>query len=614
MNQPGTPLPTSLHLPNTYPCPSSRMMDGEPTYRSLLHSQNTHRFGLGRQQPSLLASTQNKTNLSALLTASGGHRSTRPCRPLVQSTVPCSTGTRPARSYIKSWRNEVGEASANGDEADVNATSNDLPSAPHLEQRGSSFSVTAQASSQESVGDVQHDVPLNTFSKAVSNADQRSNVDVDVVRQETIKQDQAVTANQTRQQSQEQKKALADKMVDTVHDLICSTWPAACEFDTSSELSSDSESEAAAAAAGLVPLRAFIKEILRRSKSSCATLRCAEWYLLRIRRILSDDVSSISSSSSDSSEPDLSRLPSDSPLLCPRRAFLSALIVAHKFLHDRVYSNRAWAKVSGLDVVEIGKGELALACLLDWKLWVGREDSDSASSDSGVSHDETSWFSAVGQQVPIPQQRRREDSLDVVSNVEEATQCSSGQSSPHQPEATPSILGSAPHLAPRQAASTFSSTAGSFAFVSPTQWQNPNHHAHHSVVDAASDTASLAATSMPGLSLDGASDASVGSPHSCIATDKDGEMPIQLNYEDQLSTSPQAYSTSLTQTSQTNSKKRGSPLEEQFTIPTLNLSLEDAHHHYDHHHHSSHNAHIMLGKKQKVSIKRAKVTRICELV
>ena len=73
---------------------------------------------------------------------------------------------------------------------------------------------------------------------------------------------------------------------DTVHDLICSTWPSACEFD-SPRSGSDSESETSSgegltegAQNGLVPLRAFIREILRRSKSSCATLRCAEWYLL----------------------------------------------------------------------------------------------------------------------------------------------------------------------------------------------------------------------------------------------------------------------------------------------------------------------------------------------
>jgi len=37
-----------------------------------------------------------------------------------------------------------------------------------------------------------------------------------------------------------------------------------------------------------------------------------------------------------------------SPLLCPRRTFLAALILASKFSQDKCYSNRAWAKLSGL--------------------------------------------------------------------------------------------------------------------------------------------------------------------------------------------------------------------------------------------------------------------------
>jgi len=37
-----------------------------------------------------------------------------------------------------------------------------------------------------------------------------------------------------------------------------------------------------------------------------------------------------------------------SPLLCPRRTFLAALILASKFIQDKCYSNRAWAKLSGL--------------------------------------------------------------------------------------------------------------------------------------------------------------------------------------------------------------------------------------------------------------------------
>lgn len=73
---------------------------------------------------------------------------------------------------------------------------------------------------------------------------------------------------------------------------------------------------------------------------------------------------------SSSSLPPLSPLPS--PLLCPRRTFLASLILASKFMQDRCYSNRAWAKLSGLPPREIGRCERALGAALDWRLWVGK--------------------------------------------------------------------------------------------------------------------------------------------------------------------------------------------------------------------------------------------------
>ncbi|KAG0706156.1 hypothetical protein DFH29DRAFT_206538 [Suillus ampliporus] len=64
--------------------------------------------------------------------------------------------------------------------------------------------------------------------------------------------------------------------------------------------------------------------------------------------------------------------PLPSPLLCPRRTFLASLILASKFTQDRCYSNRAWAKLSGLPPREIGRCERALGEALEWRLWVGK--------------------------------------------------------------------------------------------------------------------------------------------------------------------------------------------------------------------------------------------------
>lgn len=69
--------------------------------------------------------------------------------------------------------------------------------------------------------------------------------------------------------------------------------------------------------------------------------------------------------------------PLPSPLLCPRRAFLAALILASKFTQDKCYSNRAWAKLSGLPPREIGRCERALGAALEWRLWVGKCPSNS---------------------------------------------------------------------------------------------------------------------------------------------------------------------------------------------------------------------------------------------
>ncbi|KAJ6594140.1 hypothetical protein B0H19DRAFT_1094055 [Mycena capillaripes] len=79
----------------------------------------------------------------------------------------------------------------------------------------------------------------------------------------------------------------------------------------------------------------------------------------------------------------LTSLPS--PLLCPRRAFLAALILASKFTQDKCYSNRAWAKLSGLPAREIGRCERALGDALDWRLWVGKTPAVSQASSSTAS-------------------------------------------------------------------------------------------------------------------------------------------------------------------------------------------------------------------------------------
>ena len=88
----------------------------------------------------------------------------------------------------------------------------------------------------------------------------------------------------------------------------------------------------------------------------------------------------------ESSLPPLPALPS--PLCCPRRTFLACLILASKFMQDRSYSNRAWAKLAGLPPREIGRCERALGDALEWRLWVGKIPVSSTST-SGASSGRT---------------------------------------------------------------------------------------------------------------------------------------------------------------------------------------------------------------------------------
>ncbi|KAI0949386.1 hypothetical protein AcW1_009017 [Taiwanofungus camphoratus] len=91
-----------------------------------------------------------------------------------------------------------------------------------------------------------------------------------------------------------------------------------------------------------------------------------------------DSGSSRLSSQYPSSLPPLPPLPS--PLLCPRRTFLACLILASKFMQDRSYSNRAWAKLAGLPPREIGRCERAVGNALEWRLWVGKNVTTMATS------------------------------------------------------------------------------------------------------------------------------------------------------------------------------------------------------------------------------------------
>ncbi len=114
----------------------------------------------------------------------------------------------------------------------------------------------------------------------------------------------------------------------------------------------------------VLPLQDFITETLRRSKTSYSTLQVAMYYLVLLKACLPRcDFTQEQSS-----------IPADRrSMQCGRRMFLSALMLASKFLQDRNYSTRAWGKITGLPTCEINTNELKFLEAVDWKLHVSKE-------------------------------------------------------------------------------------------------------------------------------------------------------------------------------------------------------------------------------------------------
>ncbi|KAI9368137.1 hypothetical protein BJX61DRAFT_546817 [Aspergillus egyptiacus] len=150
----------------------------------------------------------------------------------------------------------------------------------------------------------------------------------------------------------ERKVNFVDNLVDTASLIVETIWPLSAV-----SLRSDSST----GCKGVLPLRTFIQETLRRSRTSYSTLQVALYYLIKIKsHVPSPDVAQ------DQSRPK----PVCRAMQCGRRMFLAALILASKYLQDRNYSARAWSKISGLNTTEINQNELMFLKAVDWKLHI----------------------------------------------------------------------------------------------------------------------------------------------------------------------------------------------------------------------------------------------------
>jgi len=117
---------------------------------------------------------------------------------------------------------------------------------------------------------------------------------------------------------------------------------------------------------GVLPLKTFIQETLRRSKTSYSTLQVALYYLVLLKARLPKGDFTQEQPKGDGCR----------AMQCGRRMFLAALILASKYLQDRNYSTRAWSKISGLRTIEINQNEVEYLKAIDWNLHVPKEKFD----------------------------------------------------------------------------------------------------------------------------------------------------------------------------------------------------------------------------------------------
>ncbi|KAH7176510.1 hypothetical protein EDB81DRAFT_40251 [Dactylonectria macrodidyma] len=151
----------------------------------------------------------------------------------------------------------------------------------------------------------------------------------------------------------DRKVNFVDSLVDSSTQIVEAIWPLSSVV-CRSELGSKA----------VLPLRTFIQETLRRSRTSYSTLQVALYYLILIKP-------HVPTHNFTTEQPDDRH--ADRALQCGRRMFLAALILASKYLQDRNYSARAWSKISGLNTQEINQNEIAFLLAVNWKLHIADE-------------------------------------------------------------------------------------------------------------------------------------------------------------------------------------------------------------------------------------------------
>ena len=116
-----------------------------------------------------------------------------------------------------------------------------------------------------------------------------------------------------------------------------------------------------------VSLPAFLFHLLRRSRTTFTTFQVAVTYLQRIRNLKYATASPYTPFPSSNVKNTEIFIP---PHQCPRRLFMTLLIIASKFCNDSSFSNVAWSRATGLVVKEVSKCEREVLAWMGWGLFV----------------------------------------------------------------------------------------------------------------------------------------------------------------------------------------------------------------------------------------------------
>lgn len=128
----------------------------------------------------------------------------------------------------------------------------------------------------------------------------------------------------------------------------------------------------------VMPTRGFCNEILKRSKATYSTLQISLFYIFRVKKVVHEKLYQRIqlSKQKDLNTNMQTSTQMDDLMCCGRRMFLASLMVASKYLHDKNYHNKAWAKITGLDIKEINAAEMAFLNLIDYRLHVSKPTFD----------------------------------------------------------------------------------------------------------------------------------------------------------------------------------------------------------------------------------------------